>query len=379
MSHVTVDGNAFGLFVSSAAGITISDSTVRNSLEDGVVLHRFASSAVVERVVSENNGGDGFVLSRATSQVQVVGCTSRNNGHNGFTLSGQPLATGPSASGESTANYGSNSVANSAALGNAHYGIEVVGGLDVGIQNNRVEGGDMGIVARQAANRVNITGNQLTGQARHGIAVRDGVTAATISGNVVTKADTAIYVRDSVVEIRGNTVQGAGNHGVLLVGEVGSSVVTFNVIGGVGPSALDQTRAHGRTTIRENQTFAWHDTSSFWIKFRHYASPMTLLWVSILLLIIFFALKRGSQALRGGHGMRHPYADKLPLDAPPPRETTATHTQEMPVMARTMPPVSRPAAPPDPRRTVRDGPRRLRVERHDRRPVRRRGPAAVTA
>lgn len=312
-------GNAFGLFISSAQGITITDTTVENSREDGLIMHRGASQAVVERVVSRNNGGDGFVLSRATEQVRVSGSTAERNRGNGYTLSGSPLADGPSASGEPVTSYGSNSVSNSVAKHNGHYGIEVLGGQGVGIQNNQVDGSDMGIVARQGGRDVTITGNQVRGQRRQGIAVRDGVTGAVVTGNVVTGADTAIYVRGSIAEVRGNTVQSARNHGVTLVGAVGGSTVTYNVIGGVGPSALDLARSSGEVATRENQVFAWHDTSAFWVKFRHYASPMTLLWTAIFLVILLSAV---AGARRRG-AADHPYADKRPLRSAPARELHA--------------------------------------------------------
>ncbi|EMF57223.1 right-handed parallel beta-helix repeat-containing protein [Streptomyces sp. SID5476] len=315
IGHSTLTGNAYGLFLSGANGVSISDSTVRRSLEHGVVLHRFVTNAVVERTISKENGGDGFVLARATEQVRVSGSTAEGNGGNGFTLSGRPLASGPSASGESISSYGSNSVSDSIATDNGHYGIEIFGGKDVGVQNNRVEGGDMGIVARKDATKVAITGNRLTGQSRQGISVRDGVTAATITGNIVEGTETGIYIRDSVGEIRGNTIQDGTNHGITMVGGVSESIITYNVISGVGPSAVDTTRAHGDIAVKQNQTFAWHDTSSFWVKFRHYASPMTLLWAFILLLILVSAVLGRRQSRRGGRrgGGRlgvHPYADK---------------------------------------------------------------------
>jgi hypothetical protein len=322
-----IHGNAFGLFVSSANGITVSDTTVEESVEDGVVMHRFASSAVIERTTSRSNGGDGFVLSRATEQVRITGSTAEHNAGNGFTLSGAPLATGPSASGESVASYGSNSVSNSIARDNGHYGIEVLGGVDVGIQNNQVDGSEMGIVARQGAKRVAITGNRVRDADRQGIAIRDGVTEATVTGNIVERTETAVYVRDSVAEIRGNTVQSARNHGVSLVGATSGTTVTYNVVGGVGPSALDTSRTDARLTIRENQLFAWHDTSSFWIRFRHYASPMTMLWSAILLLILFSAVK-GRRRLKS-FVVRHPYADKAPLHAGNARELQATGTGQL--------------------------------------------------
>lgn len=321
----TISGNAFGLFVSSASGVEISDTVVENSLEDGILLHRHVSTSLVERTTARNNGGDGFILSRATQQVRVSGATAEGNGGNGFTISGRPLADGPSASGQPVSSYGSNSISSSTARDNGRYGIEILGGFDVGVQNNTIEGGDMGIVARQAADTVAITGNRLTGQKRQGISVRDGVLDATVTGNIVESTETGIYVRDSVAEVRGNTIEDAGNHGVSLVGDTGGAVVTFNVIAGVGPSALDTTRSSGKVTIKENQTFAWYDTSSFWTKFKHYASPMTLLWASILLLIIFAAIKgrhrrRRRFDERGIPRVVHPYADKRELNSAPAYE-----------------------------------------------------------
>ncbi|GAA1799723.1 right-handed parallel beta-helix repeat-containing protein [Planosporangium flavigriseum] len=319
ISHSTISGNTFGLFVSSANGINISDTTVEDSLEGGVLMHRYVTGAVIERTTSRRNGGAGFVVSRATREVRISGSTAEGNGGNGFTLSGQPLATGPSASGESTASYGSNSVSNSTARDNKHYGIEILGGMDVGVQNNTVVGSDMGIVARHGAEKVAITGNRLRGQHRQGIAVRDGVTAATVTGNVVEGVKTAIYVRDSAAEVRGNTIQQATSHGITFIGQTRGSVISYNVVAGVGPSALDTGRANSDMVISRNQTFAWHDTSSFWVKFRHYASPMTLLWTGILLVILFAAMKGGPR-VSGRRSARHPYADKAPLPSPPPRE-----------------------------------------------------------
>ncbi|MGW2957413.1 right-handed parallel beta-helix repeat-containing protein [Streptomyces sp. NPDC001220] len=335
ITHSTITGNAFGVFISSATGIEISDTTVQNSLEDGVVLHRFVSSSLVQRTVAKDNGGDGFILSRATQQVRISGSTAQGNGGNGYTLSGKPLADGPSASGQAVDSYGSNSVANSVAKDNGRYGVEVLGGFDVGVQNNRIEGGDMGIVARLAADKVSITGNRLSGQNRQGISVRDGVSDATVTGNIIDGPETGVYVRDSAAEIRGNTVQDATNHGVSLVGGVDGTTVSFNVIGGVGPSALDSSRSHGGADIKENQTFAWYDTSSFWVKVKHYASPMTLLWTGILLLILFSAAM--GRRRRRGHGRAgrivHPYSDKAPLPAPPADEIEVAGRRKVPVMS----------------------------------------------
>ncbi|MDP9797910.1 hypothetical protein J2S43_006422 [Catenuloplanes nepalensis] len=310
IDHATISGNAFGLFISSATGVNITDSTVEDSLEDGVVMHRFASSLVIEKVTSRNNGGDGFVLSRAAQQVRISDAVADHNGGNGITVNGLPLADDASASGQFVGAYGSNTVSNSEVSHNARYGIEVIGGINVDVQNNEVTGSEAGIVAREGADRVTITGNRVSGAVRHGIAIRDEVTAATVTGNIVTDVDNGVYVRDSSAEIRGNTVEEASNHGIAMVGAVEGSVVSHNVISGVGPSALDLSRADGDLTAEDNQSGAWYDTSSFWVKFRHYASPMTMLWTAIVLAIAFSAVMG---ARRRRIGFFHPYENTRSL------------------------------------------------------------------
>lgn len=313
ISDSTLTGNAYGLFVSSADGITIADTTVRDSLEHGVVLHRFATNAVIERTVSQHNGGDGFLLSRATQQVRITKATAERNGGNGFTLSGRPLADGPSASGQSTASYGTNTLSHSTARDNAHYGIEIIGGIAVSVQENQVDGGEMGIVARLGARDLTVTANRLSNQARQAIAVRDGVSKARITGNVIESTQTGVYVRDSVAQVLGNTVHDAHGHGVSFVGAVGGSSADGNALTGIGPSAVDTSRATGKVTVRDNQTGAWLDTSTLWARVRHYASPMTLLWTAILLLIMVLAARPRSQDRPA-----HPYAGTRPLSGTAP-------------------------------------------------------------
>ncbi|BCJ73533.1 hypothetical protein CS0771_30770 [Catellatospora sp. IY07-71] len=322
----TFTGNAYGLFISSADGINVADTTVRDSLEHGLVLHRFASNAVIERTVSQRNGGDGFLLSRATQQVRITGATAEGNGGNGFTLSGRPLADGPSASGQPVVSYGNNTLSHSIARGNGHYGVEVLGGHGVSIQENQVDGGDMGIVARQGVRDLTVTANKLTNQDRQAVALREGVTKARITGNVIETTTTGVYVRDSVAEVRGNTIHDADSHGITFVGAVGGSSATGNAIEGIGPSAVDTGRAEGKITVRDNQTGAWLDTSTLWARVRHYASPMTLLWTAILLLIVVLGIRRTSRAVVHGH----PYDATKPLFAPDAARHAAGHGRPQP-------------------------------------------------
>ena len=313
-SHLT--GNAFGLFISGADGVQVSDSVVQNSLLDGVVLHRYASNGVLDRVVSKLNGRDGFRIARATQEIRISASTSTRNGGNGYTFSGRALADGPSAAGESTATYGNNSVSNSSAVNNGHVGIEADGGLNVGIQNNQVVGGDMGIVARGAARHVTVVGNQLSLQRQQAISLRDGVTDATVTGNVISAGQTGIYLRDSAATVRGNTVDGGSKHGVSVVGTAAGTAVSYNVIAGVGPTAVDLARAHGKVKVGHNQTAGWRDTRSLLHRIRAMLRPTTLIWIGVLLLVLISALRSGT-ARRGIAGIVHPYHHQRLLEPAP--------------------------------------------------------------
>jgi parallel beta-helix repeat protein len=312
ITHTTLTGNAYGLFISSADGIEVSDSTVERSLIDGVILHRFASNGILERVTSNENAGDGFVLARATQEIRISAATAKNNGNNGITLTGRALAEGPSPSGETIGEYGNNSVANSTFENNKRYGIEVDGGANLGLQNNQVRGGDMGIVVRRGAQGVSVVGNQVAGQARQGISVRDAVVDATVTGNTVESSPLGIYLRDSTATVRGNTVDRVTSHGVTLVGAVKGTQVSYNTVSGTGATAVDAARSHGKITVERNQTGAWHDTRSFWIRLRHAAKPMTLLWLGVVLLVLFSAVRARKLGARGS--IRHPYEKQRLLD-----------------------------------------------------------------
>jgi hypothetical protein len=97
ISNSTLSGNAFGLFVSSADGITVSDTVIQGSTNDGLVLHRFVSGALVERVTAKKNGGDGFILSRATQHVRITGSTAEENTGKGATAETPSPAAPPGA------------------------------------------------------------------------------------------------------------------------------------------------------------------------------------------------------------------------------------------------------------------------------------------
>ena len=325
IDHDTITGNAFGLFISGATGIAVTDTQVTGSLIAGVVLHRFATQAVIQNVDASHNDGDGVIISRAAQQVQITNCTAYYNAGNGFTVNGQPISVGPSASGEPMGAYGNNSVSNSVSQGNGHYGIEVLGGLNISLSTNSIVGNTMGIVIRRGAQKVTISGNKLTRQNREGISIRDGVQAVTVNNNVIDGAATGVYVRNATADVAGNTIRGASIHGVTLVGSDSGSLVNGNTISGIGPGAIDTNREHGKVDTAGNQTAGWFNTTTLWIRIKALIRPLTVVWICLFLLIAFFTVK--GHRTRTGKGKRHamrrakaalgahPYADQRGMPA----------------------------------------------------------------
>lgn len=313
ISDVTVTGNAFGLFIAGANGVDLRRSTVSGSLIDGIVLHRYVTNAVIDRTASTSNGGDGVVLARATTGIVLSEVDARHNARNGVTISGLALASGPSATGTPVGDYGNNSIQDSTASDNGRYGIEVIGGHNVSVTANRVSGNDMGIVVRHAASTLSIVGNTVERQARQGIALRDGVSEATVSGNIVSGGETSIYLRDSAGAVKFNTLTDATMHSVTLVGDAARAVVDRNTISGRGPSAIDYSRATGFSLRHvENDVSRWEDTTPFLVTLKRLAQPLTVLWTVLALIVVATALR----GLRSRRSRRSPYADRTPLHRP---------------------------------------------------------------
>jgi len=310
MNEVTTRGNAFGLFLASANGVDITDSSFADSLVDGIVMHRYVTNAVMEGTSATGNAGDGVVLSRATTGIVLSEIDASANGRNGISMSGLPLADGPNATGVPVGSYGNNSVSNGTMQDNGRYGIEVVGGQNIGVQANDVSGGDMGIVVRDGAEQVSIVGNAVTGVARQGIAIRDGVSDGTVSGNIVTGGETSLYVRGSDAQIQRNTLSDAAVHAVSLVGDVAGLTLQDNTFSGRGPSAVDAQRAPDVALGDfDNESGGWEDTTPWVVTLKRFLQPLTLMWTLLGLLVL-------GTAVRGWRRPRffaHPYADKAPV------------------------------------------------------------------
>jgi parallel beta-helix repeat protein len=305
IDNTTVTGNAFGLFVSGADGVDIDQSTFADSQITGIDFHRFVRSSIIQRTTSNRSGGDGISLGRATQGVQISQSTAKGNAHDGFVLAGEALADGPSAVGSPTGTYGNNSISNSTADGNGHYGIHVKDGFNMTVSSNHVSNSSMGIVVSDNAKNISVTSNQISGVDRHAIALLDGVKSSTVTGNVV--EDGPIYLRNSQAKIQGNTITGADGHGVSVVGVAAGTVISYNVVGGSGSSAIDTARANGSVETNGNSDKGWHDTTAIVTRIKQIlVQPMTLVWGFILVLVLL-SMAQGLRRRPATVGT-HPYA-----------------------------------------------------------------------
>lgn len=307
VNGVTFSRNAFGLFVTNSDRVEVYASVIEDSLVDGLVFHREVTNSRVESTESRGNAQDGFDLARATTGVVLSGLTATDNGRNGITLEGRPLVDGPSATGIGIDEYGDNQVTQSTSTGNGRYGIEVIGGNAITVDDNTVSDNQMGIVVTFGATGVIIRDNRVLASARQGIALRDAGLDAVVEENEVRGAPIGIFASDAGGSFQRNIVAEVSNHGITLVGDTGSSVVVENRISGSGPTAIDVARTTG-TAVRANDTTAWQGTKPLDVVLRSVFQPLTVLWILIALTLLLSIAARRRSA-----GIRDPYADHAPL------------------------------------------------------------------
>lgn len=309
IQSVEVTGDAFGLFVTNSDRVEIRDSTFTGSLVDGLVLHRDVTNSTVTGSSAIANAQDGFNLTRATSSVVFDGLVARDNGRNGITVEGRPLVDGPSATGITVTSYGDNEVRNSTSADNGRYGIEVVGGSEITLRGNDLAGNLMGIVVTAGAAAVTIEGNTVTGSLSQAIGLRDAGTDLRVVDNRLQGGEIGIFARDAGGRFEDNRISDMTNHGIALVGETGGSVIVGNVVTGAGPSAIDVFRTTG-TAVRDNDTSDWTSTKPLDVILRRVFQPLTVLWVVIVIALIVSLAGRRPRSPGSD-----PFADQKPLSA----------------------------------------------------------------
>ena len=309
LDSVLLAGNAFGLFVTRAEGVTIRDSEVRDSLVDGLVLHRAVTGSRVIGTTSHNNAVDGIRVSRSSTGNVFSEVVSAGNGRNGVFLDGQPLASGPSSAGTVPRSAGDNRVLDSTVRDNARYGIVISGGAGVVVAGSRIESGESGIVVDKAADAVELTGNTLRSQRDQAIALRDDVAEAVVSGNTISNVPTGIYVRNAGAVLSANELRHVSNHGVTLVGRASGVAVTQNSVAGNGSIAVFTENARG-AAVAGNDLVGWQPAPSLETVVRSVFQPLTIVWILVGLAILVASLATASRR-RGV--IRHPYAERVPI------------------------------------------------------------------
>lgn len=331
ISHVTSEDNAYGLFVNGSTGVKVADSEFSNNLVDGIVLHRSVTNSTITSTTTHDNAVDGFAMTRAATGIVVNQLTATRNGRDGISLNGSPLANGPSATGAAVGSYGNNVLSNSVASDNSRYGIVVLGGDNVQVTGNTVTSNLMGIVVNRAATKVSVRSNVVDKSAKHGIALLDGVSKSVVSENSVSGAATGIYLRDSSAAINRNTVSGATLHGVTVIGSESVATVVGNTLSGSGSTAIDHSRA-GTVDVGENDLSNWTSTRSFATMLRSFFQPLTVLWLFLGMLLLVAAI---GGIGRKRTGIRHPYANHVPLTALSKGIVNPEEVAAAPVHART--------------------------------------------
>lgn len=288
ISSTTFSNNAFGLFVSGAENVVVADSMIRDSLVDGLLFFRDVTASSVTATTSQDNGADGFKLASSTTGVVLDGVTASGNGRNGISVEGSALVDGPNPTGSSTAQYGDNSVTGSTVTDNERYGIEVVGGNGVTIDDNSVSGSTNGIVVATGAQAVTVSNNTIENAAKQGIALREAGRNLVVEGNAVSGAEVGIFVRNAGGDIRDNRIEKASMHAISLVGSTGLSSVTNNTVSGVGPSAVDVVRTKN-ASVSGNNAAGWEGTKPVDVTMRSIFQPLTVLWIVLGTLVFITA------------------------------------------------------------------------------------------
>jgi hypothetical protein len=235
--------------------------------------------------------------------------TATGNGRNGISLDGSSLADGPNATGTSTAVYGNNTVSNSTSSGNGRYGIEVIGGINVVVTGNNLERNVTGIVVSDGASAVTLQNNRISKGGDQGISIRNAGIDAIVRNNIIIGGEVGVYVRDAGGTFENNTIQDVSSHGITLVGATGISQLVGNEISGSGPTALDVARTTD-AEVSKNATDDWMSTKPIDVVLRSVFQPLTVLWLSLGLLVLFTAVS-GVGRRRGE--IVNPYATHAPL------------------------------------------------------------------
>lgn len=287
ISDTELNGNAFGLFLTGAAGVSVHNVVIRSSLVHGLVLHRSVTSARVDQVRVEGSAADGIVVTRGVQGATFSQVTSSRNGQDGVVITGTPLATGPSPSGGSVHQFGNNVLTASVVEDNARAGVRINGGSNVRVMGNSIRGGHQGVLVSHGAEKVVVEANRVVGATANGIQVRQAH-GVEITGNSIRQSPTGVHVLDAAVTLQDNTIASATLHAVSLVGRVDGSTIAGNTLSGSGSSAVDLSRVTGGEPpdVSRNDLGGWQRVITKDGVLSTLMHPLTLIWLTIGLVFV---------------------------------------------------------------------------------------------
>ncbi|WP_382308782.1 right-handed parallel beta-helix repeat-containing protein [Herbiconiux sp. UC225_62] len=235
IAHSRFSGQHIGVYVNASTDVTLSDSVVRDSDDEGVAIGATSQRIAITGTTVENSGGHGIAVGTGVGDVTVDAATLTGNGGYGLRFDGSPRASGDNVAGFSA-------------------------------ENSKV---------------LTVNGSTLEGNRSGGVSVI-ATSNVTVSGNSVTEKTVGISLRDSQGEVTGNTVQVTGGNGIVFDGALTSARAEGNTISGNGPSAIAQTNGADDVQLASNTDSGWAVQWELllWIE----AHPLALLWALLLVI-----------------------------------------------------------------------------------------------
>jgi len=337
---IDVAGGHYGLFTSRTSDLSISDSTLRDSELDGLLVHRETTGLVTRNITSSANGSDGIAVVRGAQGITLTESTATGNAADGIRIDGTPLAQEANAGGSSTTRATGYSVERSTVNSNAGTGILVVTADGIALTGNTVTGNTDGIVLRGPAVAPELTANTVDAT-DFAIGVRSGITGARVRGNIVRGGTIGVQVSDSSVDVGANDIT-ASRYAVSLVGEVNGTSVTANRLAGRGLAALDDNRVAVTpvASVVENDVSGWVTDRDEVQDVIEYAKTHPLLWLWLLFLLVPLAARIWVLRRRGRPTPHHhPYRNVAPGPPAAARAPAVQPPTRRPVQHRPDPPV----------------------------------------
>ncbi len=235
IAHSTFSGQHFGLYLSSVTSVAVTDSTVRDSDQEGIAVGANSTSVSITGTTVENSGGNGIGVGTGVNVFAVDSATLTGNGGYGVRFDGSPRATGENVGGFTTENSKVLTVKDSTVADNHSGGLSVIETSNV-----------------------------------------------TISGNEVTQKTVGISLRDSQGEVTGNSVNVTNGEGIVFDGALTSARAEGNTLTGSGPNAIAQTNGADDVQLASNTDSGWTVQWELllWIQ----AHPLALLWALLLVI-----------------------------------------------------------------------------------------------